>query len=222
MEIEIIMAKKIYYPALQSDILLFYKRISNIFFSGWIWAISIIVFSWLDFSLGKNIIWVLGVISLIRQITEFYKIKKLEKKGRALLIEKKKNERNRNIGYMFLFFTFTLMFNFADTLPFIFGFLAFYFLMKYFFYIPSTIFIANDYELIIKRKRKCKVFDFSYPNRLRFVYNMISFEHPISGKETWKDINMDRAKMNEIRLFLSSNYGREMVLNPTTGLPYTI
>jgi hypothetical protein len=51
---------------------------------------------------------------------------------------------------------------------------------------------------------------------------MSSFDHPIDGKETWKDINMDRDKMNEIRLFLSKNFGNEMVLNPTTGLPYTI
>ena len=89
------MTKKIYFPALQSDILLFYQKVSSQFSNAWIWAITIIVFSWFDFSLGINIIWTLGIISLIRHIVRYYKVKKLEKKGRALFIEKKKNERNR-------------------------------------------------------------------------------------------------------------------------------
>ena len=72
---------------------------------------------------------------------------------------------------------------------------------------------------MIARKRKIQVIDFTYPNRLRFVFNMISFEHPINGKLLWKDINMNRDKMNDIKIFLSNNFGKEMVLNPTTGQP---
>jgi len=216
------MAKKIYFPALQSDLLLYYKKLSGRISYGWIWGISIIVLNWFDFPVIMGILWSLGFFSLIRYIVKYARLKQLEKEGRVLFIEKRKNERIRNIIYMFICFVFALIFNSGDMMPFLLGFLSFIYLIKYFLYIPSTVFIANDYELVITRKRKRKYFDFSYPNRLRFVYNMISFDHPINGKDSWKDINMDRGKMNEIRLFLSKNYGKEMVLNPTTGLPYTI
>lgn len=216
------MAQKIYFPALQSDILFLTKKISSKLSSNWIWGLVFVIFSWFDFSIGIGVLWVIGIISFIKHIIHYYYLKELEEQGRVLFMEKKKNERSRNIGYMFISIVLLLSFNSLSMISFLFGFLVFYYLMKYIFYIPSTVFIAHDYELIIKHKRKQKIFDFSYPNRLRFVYNMISFDHPINGKDSWKDISMDRNKMNEIRLFLAYNYGKEMVLNPTTGLPYTI
>jgi hypothetical protein len=216
------MAKKIYFPALQSDILLLYKNASKWLSNGLLGGITIIFFIQFGFDSGIGLIWGIAFLGLIKHIFQYYRMKQLEKKGRVLYIEKKKNERSSNIIYAIISFVLVLIFSFTDTMSILFGFLTFYYLIKYFFYLPSTIFIANDYELVIKRKRKYKVFDFSYPNRLRFVYNMISFDHPVNGKDSWKDINMDRDKMNEIRLFLANNFGNEMVLNPTTGLPYTI
>ena len=216
------MAKKIYFPAFQSDILLLYKNASKWLSNGLLGGITIILFIQFGFDSGIGLIWGIAFLGLIKHIFQYYRMKHLEKKGRVLYIEKKKNERSSNIIYAIISFVLVLIFSFTDTMSILFGFLTFYYLIKYFFYLPSTIFIANDYELVIKRKRKYKVFDFSYPNRLRFVYNMISFDHPVNGKDSWKDINMDRDKMNEIRLFLANNFGNEMVLNPTTGLPYTI
>lgn len=216
------MAKKIYFPALQSDLTFFFEKISGWLSNGWVWAIIIVCSTLLGLFSWVTILYLLGVVNIIRHIIQYYRFKKLEKKGRVLFFEKKKNERNQNIIYMIIFLFMMLILSDFGFNPFLWGIFGVYFLLKYVFYIPSTVFIANDYELIIKRKRKRKVFDFSYPNRLRFVYNMISFDHPINGKETWNDINMDRAKMNEIRLFLSKNFGNEMILNPTTGLPYTI
>jgi hypothetical protein len=216
------MAKKIYFPALQSDITLIFKKISGWLFNGWIWGIVGLTSILIDFSSWVMILTILGSFSLINHLVQYFYLKKLEKKGEVLFFEKKSNERNRNIIYLVIAIVLMLIMTNMGADFLIFGFFMAYFLLKYIFYMPSTVFIANDYELVVKRKRKRKVFDFSYPNRLRFVYNMISFDHPIDGKETWKDINMDRDKMNEIRLFLSKNFGNEMVLNPTTGLPYTI
>ena len=216
------MAKKIYFPALQSDITFFFKKISGWLSNGWIWSIIGMISIWIGFSSWIMMITILGGFSLINHLVQYFYLKKLEEKGQVLFFEKKSNERNRNIMYLITTFVLMLIFSNFEVNVLIFWVFIIYFLLKYIFYMPSTVFIANDYELVVKRKRKRKVFDFSYPNRLRFVYNMISFDHPIDGKETWKDINMDRAKMNEIRLFLSKNFGNEMVLNPTTGLPYTI
>ena len=59
-----------------------------------------------------------------------------------------------------------------------------------------------------------KRIDFSYPNTLRFVYNMIAFDHPVNGKVVFKDIQLDATKIQKVAKFLGDNFGKEMVNCP--------
>ena len=215
------MSRTIYFPALKSDIKSVFKKKLAFIYNHWITFSLPVIGLLFTFNNSAAIFFLLlmGIISFLSQLYRFLTLKGAKEKGKALFFAKKKKERLQNL-YLFLgglLLAWISMEVFIGSLFFV---AALHFLFKYILYIPSIVFLADDYELTISRRHKSKVFDFSYANRLRFVYNMIAFDHPINGKMTWKDINMNREKIAEIKGFLSNNFGKEMILNPTTGLPY--
>lgn len=177
------------------------------------------IFSWTNFIPIENLVIVGLLVSIVSRIRKYWILKKREKDGRVIFFEKKSNGRSKNLYsfFIFLFFAFVSM-NSGFWLIFH-SLLSLIFFVRYVCYIPSIVFYADDYELIIQKGMKRKAIDFSYPNGLRFVYNMISFEHPINGKVVWKDVKLNREKINKLKYFLSDNYGNEMVISPSTGLP---
>lgn len=215
------MSKTIYFLAVQTDILFVYKQNKALIQNHWITVglLFALFSSLLSSSFATFLLVMIGIGSFVFQLYHSRVLKKLEDEGKALFFGKTKHERFQNL-YLFLGFALLALIGMYNIIGGIFLVLALRSLFKFMFYIPSIQFVVNDYELIISRKHRSKVFDFSYANRLRFIYNMIAFDHPIYGKETWKDINMNRDKIAEIKTFLSDNFGKEMVLNPTTGLPY--
>jgi hypothetical protein len=213
------MSRLIHFPALNLDITQFWKRKRHFIFEYWIWfALAVLSFE-LFFDFGSIFIVFLIFFSFFTQMNYYLKLQKMKENGKALFFEKKTNERLKNLYAFLALAAFGWLTMYSASFTFIIFLLAFHWLFKFIFFIPSVVFLAEEYELIIHRKRKIKIIDFSYPNRLRFVFNMISFEHPIEGRLLWKDINMNRDKMNDIKHFLSDNFGKEMVLNPTTGQP---
>lgn len=213
------MSRKVYFPALVTDIQQGSKRYRHLIFNNWIWAgIGFMLYSWFDL----NAMFFIVMLSLVLTIyiNRYLAIKKLKKEHKVLLFYKKKNEHIRSL-YSFLAFIF-LGWITADE-PYMLMFILFVatlFLIRFCFFVPSLVFYVNDDELIISRKHKVKKIDFSYPNRLRFHNNRLLFIHPTEGEIVWKDIKMNRDRMNEIKTFLRENFGNEMILNPTTGLPY--
>lgn len=212
------MSRLIYFPALNLDLMQFWKRKQHFVFHYWVWLILALLSFEFFFESSDVFIIFLMFISFFTQMNYYLKLQNLKKKGKALFFEKKSNERLRNL-YAFLLLGVFAWITSWGYFSLVVLFLALHWLFKYIFFIPSVVFTAEEYQLVIARKRKIQIIDFTYPNRLRFVFNMISFEHPINGKLLWKDINMNRDKMNDIKVFLSKNFGKEMVLNPTTGRP---
>lgn len=212
------MSRLIYFPALNLDLMQFWKRKKHFVFHYWIWLVLAFILFEFFVATSTTFIIFLMFLSFFTQMNYYLKLQNLKKEGKALFFEKKSNERLRNL-YAFLLlgvFAWITSWGYFSLVVLL---LALHWLFKYIFFIPSVVFTAEEYQLVIARKRKIQIIDFTYPNRLRFVFNMISFEHPINGKLLWKDINMNRDKMNDIKVFLSKNFGKEMVLNPTTGRP---
>lgn len=213
------MSRLIHFPALNLDIMQFWKRKRHFFFHYWIWLVLALTSFDFFLSFSSPFLIILIFFSFFTQMNYYLKLQKMKKEGNALFFEKRTNERLRNL-YAFLGLTaFAWITISAPLFALTVFLLALHWLFKYIFFIPSVVFLAEEYELVIYRKRKIKIIDFTYPNRLRFVFNMISFEHPVEGKLLWKDIKMNRDKMNEIKHFLADNFGKEMILNPTTGQP---
>jgi hypothetical protein len=220
------MNRAIYFPALVADVKHFIKKRKHWLFHQWLWIITLFgIFFWgeifwITSGMFPIIFIVILAIALGFYIERYVRYQKQKKEGKVLFFKKKKSERASNF-YWFLGTIFLSWMIAAD------GYLAmlimctaFIYLIRFLLYIPSIIFLAQDDELIISRKHKSKTIDFSYPNRLRFHNNRLLFIHPVEGEITWKDINMNRDAMHEIKDFLAENFGQEMVLNPTTGLPY--
>lgn len=165
---------------------------------------------------------ILGAISLLYlgfQYKEYRAMKRKEARGEAIFLGNKKNER---IAYLysfllFLFFAYLLSSSFfwLSVLRAI----ALHKLLKYLFYTPSISFFADGYHLIIIQGFHRKQIDFTYPTKLRFAYNLISFENSINGKVQWKDTNLDKARIESLKYFLAKNFGQEMVISPSTGQP---
>lgn len=215
------MNRAIYFPALVADVKSFIQKRSHWLFHQWLWIV-LLFSSFFLFQMGASpfLFVIILAIFLFLHITRYLNHQQHKKVGKVLLFKKKKSERAAN----FYWFLAALLLSWmmaveGGTAVFLMS-VGFTYLMRFLLYVPSIVFLAQDDELIISRKHKSKTIDFSYPNRLRFHNNRLLFIHPIEGEITWKDINMNRDAMHEIKDFLAENFGQEMVLNPTTGLPY--
>jgi len=217
------MNRAIYFPALIRDIKQFFQKRKHLLFHQWTWVgMLFVIFALLNDHSEITFTVLVGLISVITTfyIARYLSYRKKRKEGKLLSFQKKKNER---VAYFYWFLSFLVLswiINFDPYFTFFLFSIACFYLLRVLLYIPSIIFMVHDDELTILRKHKSKQIDFSYPNRLRFHNNRLLFIHPIEGQITWKDINMNRDTMSKIQNFLADNFGKEMVLNPTTGLPY--
>lgn len=151
---------------------------------------------------------ILSTISLLYlglQYGQYKAMKQKEARGEVLFFSNKKNER---MAYLYGFLVFSLLAYFYTSvfLTFLFGLIAMHKLVKYLFYTPSISFFADGFYLIIIKGFHRKQIDFTYPTKLRFAYNLISFENSINGKVKWKDINLDKARIESLKYFLAENF----------------
>lgn len=229
-----VMDRTIYFPALKGDVMRLLKRRGQFFRYYWFAVVMYITYRiarpffnlfTYDLRLGALIFWgflavLLVALSFVVQRRRFRKLSSLESEGKALFLWLRKKGRNEHLGLFITFFLFALM---AFSIPFLFLFwtvLACHYLFRYIYYQPSIVLIADDYELLIYKKHRLSVFDFSYANELRFIHNQVTFNHPLTGKQSYENININRDNVAELKAFLSHNFGKEMVINPATGLPY--
>lgn len=212
------MNRAIYFPALAADVKQFITKQKYWLFHQWFWIVLIFGFS--IFFSTPFLFFILLLFALIFHIERYITFQKQKKAGKVLSFKKKKNERRANLYWFLGAAVFSWMMAVEGLFAILVLCVGLTYLMRFLLYVPSIVFMAKDDELIISRKHKSKIIDFSYPNRLRFHNNRLLFIHPVEGAVAWKDINMNRDAMNEIKDFLAENFGQEMVLNPTTGLPY--
>lgn len=162
-----------------------------------------------------------AISALLLKYFQYKKMKQKEAKGEIIFFQQKTNER---MNYLYFFGLFLLLaFSFRNE-PFIFLLMSFFAIsrfVKFLFYIPSISFIAEGYQLTIIKGRKHKQIDFSYPTSLRFVYNQMVFENQINGKVQSKNTRLNKEKIDRLKHFLAENFGREMVISPSTGQPLT-
>lgn len=211
------MNRAISIKALQWDILQLWSRYNHIFRRFWLIAAIIgvvIIFPEYNGYIGFSILLV-GVF-LYRFLT-YYKLKAKEKKGKVILFEKRSNDRERNLYAFFIFIFFAWLVRHDVTWLAFSLMMSVHWITRYLFYIPAIIFKSDDYNLNISKGFRQKRIDFSYPNTLRFVYNMIAFDHPVNGKVVFKDIQLDAAKIQKVAKFLGDNFGKEMVNCPQLG-----
>jgi hypothetical protein len=93
-----------------------------------------------------------------------------------------------------------------------------FYLAQYVFFIPSIIFKAKDYSLLIERGFRRSKVDFTYTNKIRFVSHRMIFENTLDDKIEIKDIEY-LPKIDELKEFLSDNFGREKVVSAANGQP---
>lgn len=215
------MGRMIYFPALVADIKQFVNKRKHWLLHQWVWVALLFGLSILsNWNLSPYLLVLVLAIALLFHIERYISYQKQKKAGKVLSFKKKKNERVAH----FYWFLATALFSWMTAITGFFAILmlciGFTYLIRFLLYVPSIVFMVKDDELIVSRKHKSKTIDFSYPNRLRFHNNRLLFIHPTEGEIVWNDINMNRDTMHEIKNFLADNFGKEMILNPTTGLPY--
>ncbi len=210
------MNRAISLKALQLDTGFLWNRYSYFFKS--FWLVGAIFLVLIIFQENSAIIF--GLLSLVTFFYRYYKflsIKKKKEKNQVLLFDKLSNDRERNLYAFFVFIFFTWLVR-HDSMWFMFNLMmSIHWLTRYFFYIPAIRFTINSYCLNIYKGFRQKQIDFSYQNRLRFVYNMISFDHPVNGKVVFKNIQLDANKIQQVAKFLEDNFGKEMVNCPQLG-----
>ena len=216
------MSRKIYLPALQLDVKYLWNKYVQIYSIKRIETVAFLLSFYISLFvswMGFYFFFIIIVMIIILQYRRYRRLKQEEERGKAIFFKKKEKERkvNFNIFALCLFITWVVRSD-ANWLFFMLMISA-YWLSRYFFYIPSIVFVVKNYSLIMNKGFKQKKIDFSYPNSLRFVYNMIVFDHPIDGKISLKGIKLDVKNMNSFKTFLSDNIGREMIISPTTGQP---
>lgn len=207
------MDRTISWKALKWDLNYFWSSYSHFVRHFWLFGgILLVMFVFGEFSdIG------FGFLLIGTFLHRFYKytiLKRKEKSNEVLLLKKSASNRKKNL-YAFLAFIF-LAWLFRDNIyPLMFFLMmSVHWLTRYIFYIPSIIFTAKDYYLNICKGFRQKRIDFSYQNRLRFVYNRIAFDHPVNGKIVFKNIQLDASNIQQVAKFLDENFGKEMVNCP--------
>ena len=157
---------------------------------------------------------VLGTIAL--HFKEYFLLKKKETSNEVLFFQKKKNERKRNL-YIFFTMMFLVWIFREESFGRLFSLgIGLVYLVKYLFFIPSIVFKAEDYSLLIEKGFKRSRIDFTYTNKIRFVSNRMIFENVLDKKIVIDDIKY-LPKMDELKEFLTSNFGREKVVSAANG-----
>jgi len=167
----------------------------------------------------KTIVILVGItLEVVSQFKRYSKLKNKEKENEVIFFKKKKNERERNLYIFFTGMFFVWIFRGGSTLLLFSLAIAVVYLFKYFFYIPSIIFKAEDYSLLIEKGFRQNRIDFTYTNRIRFVSHRMIFENILDKKIEVKDVEYLH-KIDELKEFLSTNFGREKVVSAANGQP---
>ncbi len=211
------MNRAISIKALKWDVVQLWSNYNHLFRKFWLIGAIIgvvLIFQPYNGYIGFSILLV-GVF-LYRFLT-YQKLKIKEKEGKVIFFEKRTNDKERNLYAFFVCIVFAWLIRHDVTWLAFSLMMSVHWITRYFFHIPAIIFIADDYQLNIFKGFRQKRIDFSYPNTLRFVYNMIAFDHPVNGKIVFKDIQLDATKIQKVAKFLGDNFGKEMVKCPQLG-----
>ena len=212
------MNKAINLKAIKWDVQQAFEQSSYAFKNVWFTASLIFIFIMFHGAFENLLVVVTSLIAITFQLKRHTALKNKEKNNEVIFFKKKKNERERNLYIFFtaMFFVWIfrggsalLLFSFAITV---------FYLFKYLFYIPSIIFKAEDYSLIIEKGFQQKRIDFTYTNRIRFVSHRMIFENVLDKKIEVKDVEY-LSKIDELKEFLSMNFGREKVVSAANGQP---
>lgn len=158
------------------------------------------------------------IITIVWKIRQHSILKKKEKLKEVVFFKKKKNEQEQNLYIFFtmMFFAWILKGNESWMLFFI-G-IGIFYLIQYVFFIPSVVFSVENYSLLIKTGFRKNRIDFTYTNKIRFVSHRMIFENILDKKVEIKDVEY-LPKLDEIKEFLSDNFGREKAVSGANGQP---
>ena len=167
----------------------------------------------------EMLIFGLGIlIAILWQFTHYLALKKKEKTKEVIFFKKKKNEQRQSL-YIFLTMMFFAWLFRNNMSWFLFNIgVGMFFLAQYVFFIPSIVFRVRDYSLLIERGFLRSKIDFTYINKIRFVSNRMIFENVLDKKIEIKNIEY-LSKMDDLKEFLSDNFGREKVVSASNGQP---
>ena len=167
----------------------------------------------------EMLIFGLGILTTILWKLRCYLIwKNKEKTKEVIFFQNKKSEQARNLyGFFTMMFFAWVLRSDMSWLLFSVG-IGIFFLAQYIFFIPSIIFKVEDYSLLIKRGFRQSRIDFTYTNKIRFVSHRMIFENILDEKIEIKDVEY-LSKMDELKKFLSDNFGREKVVSAANGQP---
>ena len=167
----------------------------------------------------EMLIFGLGIlIAILWQFTHYLALKKKEKTKEVIFFKKNKNEQRQSL-YIFLAMMFFAWLFRNNMSWFLFNIgVGMFFLAQYVFFIPSIVFRVRDYSLLIERGFLRSKIDFTYINKIRFVSNRMIFENVLDKKIEIKNIEY-LSKMDDLKEFLSDNFGREKVVSASNGQP---
>lgn len=152
------------------------------------------------------------------QIWQYSDFQKKKNKKEIIFFERKKNERERNLYIFFIAMFFVWIFRESTSWLLFSLVIAIIFFSKYIFYIPSVMLEVDGYSLRIKRGFQQNKIDFTYTNKVRLISHRMIFENVLDKKVEIKDINY-LPKIDELKEFLSDNFGREKVVSAANGQP---
>ena len=160
-----------------------------------------------------------GILTtIILNYMRYSTLKVKEKNKEVIFFKKKKNEQELSLYIFLIMLFFSWVFRGSGSWLVFSLSLGIYFLVQYIFFIPSIVFKVEDYSLLIKRGFRQSRIDFTYTNKIRFVSHRMIFENIIDKKVEIKDIEY-LSKMDELKEFLSDNFGREKVVSGANGQP---
>lgn len=158
------------------------------------------------------------IVALVLQLQHYKGLKNKEKKNEVIFFQKKKNERERNLYIFFIaMFLAWICRGSISWMLFSLG-IGLLFLTKYIYYIPSIVFKAEAYSLLIEKGFRRDRIDFTYSNKIRFVSHRMIFENVLDKKIEIKDVEY-LPKLDELKAFLSDNFGREKTVSAANGQP---
>lgn len=211
------MNKSISLESIQWDIQQTLIKSSYVFRNVWfVLSIMVLFFSG---SFFNNSIFILVIIAaLALQFRRYSVLKNKEKNNEVIFFKKKKNERERNLYIFFIAMFFAWICRGSVSSMFFSLGIGLFFLAKYIYYIPSIVFKAEAYSLLIEKGFRRNRIDFTYSNKIRFVSHRMIFENIIDEKIEIKDIEY-LPKLDELKEFLSNNFGREKAVSAANGQP---
>ena len=214
------MNKAINLKAIKWDVQQAFEQSSYAFKNVWFTASLIFIFIMFRGAFEDLLVVITLIVAITSQLKRHSILKNKEKNNEVIFFKKKKNERERNLYIFFTAMFFVWIFRGGGSLLFFSFALAAFYLVKYFFYIPSIVFKAEDYSLMIEKGFRRNRIDFTYTNKIRFVAHRMIFENVLDNKVEVKDVEY-LSKIDELKEFLSINFGREKVVSAANGQPLT-